>query len=120
LVQEYLEIHQAAPATLEKLRWLLGKATLAFGEARLVDLRSEEICAWPIVRWLVSRMNTELETPRSRERVSRTLRRRNELVGVVPARGRRADLGRYFARRRVSRTAQGDVLSGQHRPLRTR
>jgi integrase len=46
LVQEYLEVHQAAPATLEKLRWLLGKATLAFGEARLVDLRSEEICAW--------------------------------------------------------------------------
>jgi hypothetical protein len=46
LVEEYLEVHQAAPATLEKLRWLLAKATLAFGEVRLVDLRAEEICAW--------------------------------------------------------------------------
>jgi len=25
---------QAAPATIEKLRWLLAKATFAFGEAR--------------------------------------------------------------------------------------
>jgi integrase len=46
LAEEYLEVHQAAPATLEKLRWLLAKATLEFGEVRLVDLRSEEICAW--------------------------------------------------------------------------
>ncbi len=46
LADEYLEVHHAAPATLEKLRWLLGKATAAFGEVRLVDLRSEEICAW--------------------------------------------------------------------------
>ncbi len=50
LVEGYLEVHQevhqAAPATIEKLRWLLAKATLAFGEVRLVDLRSEEICAW--------------------------------------------------------------------------
>jgi hypothetical protein len=41
-----LEVHQAAPATIEKLRWLLAKATAAFGEVRLIDLRSEEICAW--------------------------------------------------------------------------
>jgi hypothetical protein len=27
LVTEYLEVHQAAPATIEKLRWLLAKAT---------------------------------------------------------------------------------------------
>ena len=46
LVEGYLEVHQAAPATIEKLRWLLAKATLAFGEVRLVDLRAEEICAW--------------------------------------------------------------------------
>ena len=26
-VDEYLEIHQAAPVTVAKLRWLLGKAT---------------------------------------------------------------------------------------------
>ena len=46
LVEGYLEVHQAAPATIEKLRWLLAMATLAFGEVRLVDLRAEEICAW--------------------------------------------------------------------------
>jgi hypothetical protein len=27
LVEEYLKIHQAAPSTIEKLRWLLSKAT---------------------------------------------------------------------------------------------
>ena len=46
LVEQYLEVHQAAPATIEKLGWLLTKATAAFGEVRLIDLRSEEICAW--------------------------------------------------------------------------
>jgi hypothetical protein len=48
LVEEYLEVHQAAPATIEKLRWLLAKATSAFGEVRLLDLRAEEICAWRV------------------------------------------------------------------------
>jgi hypothetical protein len=46
LVEQYLETHQAAPATIEKLRWLLVKATATFGESRLVDLRADEICAW--------------------------------------------------------------------------
>jgi integrase len=46
LVDEYLRVHQAAPATIEKLRWLLAKATAAFGEVRLVELRADEICAW--------------------------------------------------------------------------
>jgi integrase len=46
LVEEYLEVHQAAPATIEKLRWLLGKATAALGGVRLVELRSEAICVW--------------------------------------------------------------------------
>jgi integrase len=46
LVARYLEVHQAAPATIEKLHWLLAKATATFGDVRLVDLRAEEICAW--------------------------------------------------------------------------
>jgi integrase len=46
LVEEYLRIHQAAPSTLEKLRWLLSKATTAFGDRPIAELRSEEICAW--------------------------------------------------------------------------
>jgi integrase len=46
LVDEYLDVHQAAPATIEKLRWLLAKATGALGMIRLAELRSEAICAW--------------------------------------------------------------------------
>jgi integrase len=46
LVEEYLRVHQAAPSTLEKLRWLLAKATSAFGEVALGELRAGEICAW--------------------------------------------------------------------------
>jgi integrase len=46
LVEEYLKLHQAAPSTIEKLRWLLSKATAAFGDQLIADLRSEEICAW--------------------------------------------------------------------------
>jgi hypothetical protein len=30
-VAEYLEMHQAAPVTIAKLRWLLGKATAELG-----------------------------------------------------------------------------------------
>jgi integrase len=46
LVAEYLAQHEAAPRTIAKLRWLLAKATGAFGECRVVDLRSDEIGAW--------------------------------------------------------------------------
>jgi integrase len=46
LVEEYLTIHQAAPSTIEKLRWLLSKATTVFGDRPIAELRSEEICAW--------------------------------------------------------------------------
>jgi hypothetical protein len=38
-------VHQAAPSTIEKLRWLLSKATAVFGDQLIADLRSEEICA---------------------------------------------------------------------------
>ena len=37
-VDEYLELHQAAPVTIAKLRWLLGKATAELAEKRLADL----------------------------------------------------------------------------------
>jgi integrase len=46
LVERYLRVHQAAPATMEKLCWLLAKATAEFGEVRLGDLRADEICSW--------------------------------------------------------------------------
>ena len=46
LVEEYLKIHQAAPSTIEKLRWLLSKATAVLGDQLIAEHRSEEICAW--------------------------------------------------------------------------
>lgn len=46
LVKDFLEIHQAAPVTIEKLRWLLGKATVTLGEKRLADLSPKDVYAW--------------------------------------------------------------------------
>ena len=46
LVEEYLRVHQAAPSTLEKLRWLFSKATAEFGTVALAELRADAICAW--------------------------------------------------------------------------
>jgi integrase len=45
-VDEYLEMHQAAPVTIAKLRWLLGKATMVLGGKRLGDLSSRDVYAW--------------------------------------------------------------------------
>jgi hypothetical protein len=76
LVEEYLRIHQAAPSTLEKLRWLLSKATTAFGDRPIAELRSEEICTWrgtdcrvqdlPQMPWHYS-MRTRAIPPRGRQ-----------------------------------------------------
>jgi len=49
LAEEYLAQHEAEPRTIAKLRWLLAKATRAFGGRRVVDLRSDEIGAWRTV-----------------------------------------------------------------------
>ena len=46
LVDEYLEMHQAEPVTMAKLRWLLGKATASFGEVRLAELSPKDVYAW--------------------------------------------------------------------------
>jgi integrase len=46
LVSEYLCVHQAAPVTLAKLRWLLGKATATIGDTRLMELSPRQIYAW--------------------------------------------------------------------------
>jgi integrase len=48
LVEAYLEQHDVDPVTIEKLRWLLGKAVAVFGERPVGELRSEEIAAWRI------------------------------------------------------------------------
>ena len=48
LVEAYLEQHDVDPVTIEKLRWLLGKAVAVFGERPVRELRSEEIAAWRI------------------------------------------------------------------------
>lgn len=46
LADEYLEMHQAEPVTMAKLRWLLGKATATLGEVRLADLSPKDVYAW--------------------------------------------------------------------------
>jgi integrase len=43
---EYLEMHQAAPVTIAKLRWLLGKSTSVLGERLLAELSPKDIYAW--------------------------------------------------------------------------
>src|SRR6266545_5473187 len=48
LVEVYLAQHDVEPVTIEKLRWLLGKAVAVFGERPVGELRSEEIAAWRI------------------------------------------------------------------------
>jgi integrase len=48
LVEVYLEQHDVEPVTIEKLRWLLGKAVAAFGERTVGELRAAEIAAWRI------------------------------------------------------------------------
>ena len=48
LVEVYLAQHDVRPVTIEKLRWLLGKAVAVFGERLVGELRSEEIAAWRI------------------------------------------------------------------------
>jgi integrase len=48
LVEVYLVQHDVEPVTIEKLRWLLGKAVAAFGGRPVSELRSEEIAAWRI------------------------------------------------------------------------
>ena len=45
-VEEYLQTHTGERVTIAKLRWLLGKATAAFGDLRLADLAPEAISAW--------------------------------------------------------------------------
>ena len=45
-VEDYLELHQAEPVTIAKLRWLLGKATSTLGEKRVADLSPKDVYAW--------------------------------------------------------------------------
>jgi integrase len=46
LVETYLDQHDAQPVTIEKLRYLLSKATVAFGDRAIGELTSQEIAAW--------------------------------------------------------------------------
>ena len=46
LVETYLAQHDVQPVTIEKLRYLLDKATAAFGDRRIGELTSQEIAEW--------------------------------------------------------------------------
>ncbi len=46
LVEMYLDQHETEPETIEKLRWLLSKATARFGNTPITELAPAEIAAW--------------------------------------------------------------------------
>ena len=46
LVETYLAQHDVQPVTIEKLRYLLSKATTVFGERKVGELTSQEIAEW--------------------------------------------------------------------------
>src|SRR5256714_1575981 len=46
LVDTYLDQHDVQPVTIEKLRYLLSKATAVFGDRAIGELTSQEIAAW--------------------------------------------------------------------------
>jgi integrase len=46
LVDAYLAQHDAEQVTIDKLRHLLAKALVVFGDRRIAELRSSEIAAW--------------------------------------------------------------------------
>jgi integrase len=46
LVDTYLDQHDVQPVTIEKLRYLLGKATAVFGDRPIGELTAQEIAAW--------------------------------------------------------------------------
>ena len=48
LVEVYLVQHDVQPVTIEKLRYLLSKATAVFGDRRVGELTSQEIAEWRI------------------------------------------------------------------------
>jgi hypothetical protein len=46
LADVYLAQHDVQPVTIEKLRWLLSKATAVLGERRIGELTAQEIAEW--------------------------------------------------------------------------
>ncbi len=48
LVETYLAQHDVQPVTIEKLRYLLSKATAVFGDRKIGELTSQEIAEWRI------------------------------------------------------------------------
>src|SRR5256884_7735246 len=48
LVETYLAQHDVEPVTIEKLHYLLSKATAVFGDRRIGELTSQEIAEWRI------------------------------------------------------------------------
>jgi integrase len=46
LVETYLAQHDVQPVTIEKLRYLLSKATAGFGDRKIGELTSQEIAEW--------------------------------------------------------------------------
>jgi hypothetical protein len=48
LVETYLDQHDVQPVTIEKLRYVLSKATAVFGDRKIGELTSQEIAEWRV------------------------------------------------------------------------
>src|SRR4051794_14586086 len=101
LVDEYLEMHQAEPVTMAKLRWLLGKATATLGDVRLADLSAKEVYAWRLT------IPEGHRASRRRRRFGRCSVVRSS--GGCSSRTRRSGVSRTscVGRRRSSRSSHG-------------
>jgi integrase len=112
LVREYLEVHQAAPSTIAKLRWLLSKTTASLGDTRVIDLRSEEICVWQ--RTLPSGYRFEA-TQALRQVLARAVAW--QIIEVNPARqGVDNPVPRYPEKRPFERWAEIEAIAEQLGP----
>jgi phosphoglycolate phosphatase-like HAD superfamily hydrolase len=93
LVEVYLEQHDVDPVTIEKLRWLLGKAVAVFGDRSVGELRSQELAGWrialsPIVALKELRIRAVMLTGdnrRTAERIAAELGIEEVLAEVLPA-----------------------------------
>lgn len=117
LVEVYLAQHDVEQVTIEKLRWLLGKAVAVFGDRPVGELRSEEIAGWRIAL-----------SPGYRFDATQALRQvlaRAAVWGMIDANPAKLGVDNPSPRRREQRPfeswaeldAVAENLSPRHRPM---
>jgi hypothetical protein len=137
LVDTYLAQHDVQPVTIEKLRYLLSKATAVFGDRKIGELTSQEIAQWrmnlsPGYRFEATQDFGRSSTVRSPGGCSTSTRRRSASTtrsaaeGAASVRvpggagdGRRCDRTPVRADDPLCR-GDGTTASGMDRPRETR